>query len=96
MLEITDNCYPVSGGENAESTHVTADEDIVSKLASMGFNYFHCQKAAIKTSNAGVEEAMTWLLSHMDDPGWSLSIKKFFYKLANVCLVFRRKLSASK
>ncbi|XP_020109180.1 ubiquitin carboxyl-terminal hydrolase 14 isoform X1 [Ananas comosus] len=58
----------VSGGENAESTHVTADEDIVSKLASMGFNYFHCQKAAIKTSNAGVEEAMTWLLSHMDDP----------------------------
>lgn len=35
----------------------------------MGFNYLHCQKAAINTSNAGVEEAMNWLLSHMDDPG---------------------------
>ncbi|XP_028108491.1 ubiquitin carboxyl-terminal hydrolase 14-like [Camellia sinensis] len=34
----------------------------------MGFNYLHCQKAAINTSNAGVEEAMNWLLSHMDDP----------------------------
>ncbi|KAF9604901.1 hypothetical protein IFM89_011183 [Coptis chinensis] len=45
-----------------------ANEDIVSQLASMGFNFLHCQKAAINTSNAGVEEAMTWLLSHMDDP----------------------------
>jgi ubiquitin carboxyl-terminal hydrolase 5/13 len=35
----------------------------------MGFNHLHCQKAAINTSNVGVEEAMTWLLSHMDDPG---------------------------
>ncbi|KAI7733014.1 hypothetical protein M8C21_025005 [Ambrosia artemisiifolia] len=42
--------------------------DIVSQLASMGFNHLHCQKAAINTSNAGVEEAMNWLLSHMDDP----------------------------
>jgi hypothetical protein len=38
----------------------------------MGFNQIHCQKAAINTSNTGVEEAMTWLLSHMDDPGFSL------------------------
>ncbi|KAJ6293153.1 hypothetical protein OIU78_025187 [Salix suchowensis] len=34
----------------------------------MGFNHLHCQKAAINTSNAGVEEAMNWLLAHMDDP----------------------------
>ncbi|PIA31158.1 hypothetical protein AQUCO_05200036v1 [Aquilegia coerulea] len=44
-----------------------ANEDIVSQLTAMGFNYLHCQKAAINTSNAGVEEAMTWLLSHMED-----------------------------
>lgn len=49
-----------------------ANEDIVSQLVSMGFNHIHCQKAAINTSNTGVEEAMTWLLSHMDDPGFSL------------------------
>ncbi|XP_028088003.1 ubiquitin carboxyl-terminal hydrolase 14 isoform X1 [Camellia sinensis] len=52
----------------AEPKKILADEGIVSQLASMGFNYLHCQKAAINTSNAGVEEAMNWLLSHMDDP----------------------------
>ncbi|XP_074586627.1 ubiquitin carboxyl-terminal hydrolase 14-like isoform X2 [Curcuma longa] len=51
-----------------EATQLAASEDIVSKLAAMGFNYLHCQKAALNTANAGVEEAMTWLLSHMDDP----------------------------
>ncbi|KAK8921317.1 Ubiquitin carboxyl-terminal hydrolase 14 [Platanthera zijinensis] len=47
---------------------IVPNEDIVSQLAVMGFNYLHCQKAAIKTSNIGVEEAMNWLLSHMNDP----------------------------
>lgn len=46
-----------------------ADDDIVSQLVSMGFSNLHCQKAAINTSNVGVEEAMNWLLSHMDDAG---------------------------
>ncbi|KAJ4756079.1 Ubiquitinyl hydrolase 1 [Rhynchospora pubera] len=54
--------------ENDASMELVASEDIVGQLASMGFNYLHCQKAAIKTSNAGVEEAMNWLLSHMEDP----------------------------
>ena len=58
-----------SSGEKLEPSIVVASEDIVSKLAGMGFNYLHCQKAAINTFNVGVEEAMSWLLSHMDDPG---------------------------
>ena len=58
-----------TGDDKSEAAMPAANEDIVSKLADMGFNYFHCQKAAINTSNVGVEEAMTWLLSHMDDPG---------------------------
>jgi len=58
----------VPGGE-VESNMPVPNEDIVSQLVSMGFNHLHCQKAAIKTSNTGVEEAMNWLLSHMDDPG---------------------------
>ncbi|XP_073028592.1 ubiquitin carboxyl-terminal hydrolase 14-like [Primulina eburnea] len=45
-----------------------ADEDIISQLVSMGFNYLHCQKAAINTSNAGVEAATNWLFDHMNDP----------------------------
>lgn len=56
-------------GEEEEPTKPVADENIVTQLVSMGFNNLHCQKAAINTSNAGVEEAMNWLLSHMDDPG---------------------------
>ncbi|KAJ4982310.1 hypothetical protein NE237_033147 [Protea cynaroides] len=55
-------------GSELEASKPSANEDIVSQLADMGFNYFHCQKAAINTSNAGVEEAMNWLLSHMNDP----------------------------
>ncbi|CAL5200801.1 unnamed protein product [Lathyrus oleraceus] len=53
-----------------------ANEDIVSQLVSMGFHLIHCQKAAINTSNAGVEEAMNWLLSHMDDPDIDAPISK--------------------
>ena len=56
-------------GNEAESNIPVANEDIVAQLVSMGFSHLHCQKAAINTSNAGVEEAMNWLLSHMDDPG---------------------------
>jgi hypothetical protein len=62
-------CGWFSASGNAEPAQPVASEDIVSQLASMGFNYLHCQKAAINTSNTGVEEAMNWLLSHMDDPG---------------------------
>ena len=53
----------------AENDGVSANEDIVNQLLSMGFNNLHCQKAAINTMNAGVEEAMNWLLNHMNDPG---------------------------
>lgn len=53
----------------AEFTGPVANEDIVSQLLSMGFGQLLCEKAAINTSNVGVEEAMNWLLSHMDDPG---------------------------
>ncbi|XP_021287815.1 ubiquitin carboxyl-terminal hydrolase 14 isoform X2 [Herrania umbratica] len=55
-------------GSEVESSQPVANEEIVAQLVSMGFNQLHCQKAAINTLNTGVEEAMNWLLSHMDDP----------------------------
>ncbi|KAK9269672.1 hypothetical protein L1049_001450 [Liquidambar formosana] len=58
------------------SNKVLANEDIVSQLVSMGFNHHHCEKACIKTSNTGVEEAMNWLLSHMDDPDIDVPISQ--------------------
>lgn len=62
-------CSAASSVDENKATHIVPNEDIVSQLAIMGFNYLHCQKAAINTSNIGVEEAMNWLLAHMDDPG---------------------------
>lgn len=44
-----------------------ADELIVSQLMEMGFPRVRCEKAAINTSNTGLDPAMQWLLSHMDD-----------------------------
>lgn len=68
-LQPGEELLPEDGpGGQEESNKLLPNEDIVSQLASMGFNHLHCQKAAINTSNAGVEEAMNWLLSHMDDP----------------------------
>lgn len=61
-------CFTVAEDE-VGSNKLVANEDIVAQLVSMGFNYLHCQKAAIRTLNAGVEEAMNWLLTHMDDAG---------------------------
>ncbi|KAH9312648.1 hypothetical protein KI387_027683, partial [Taxus chinensis] len=54
-------------GQDSGQRGPSADEAIVSQLASMGFPRLHCEKAAINTSNSGVEDAMNWLLSHMDD-----------------------------
>ncbi|KAL8046490.1 hypothetical protein ABFX02_08G180900 [Erythranthe guttata] len=51
-----------------EDVGINANEDIVNQLVSMGFQYLHCQKAAVSTSNVGLEEAMNWLLNHMSDP----------------------------
>lgn len=76
-LQPGEELLPEGGpGDQEESNKLLPNEDIVSQLASMGFNHLHCQKAAINTSNAGVEEAMNWLLSHMDDPDIDAPIHK--------------------
>ncbi|XP_019442657.1 PREDICTED: ubiquitin carboxyl-terminal hydrolase 14-like isoform X3 [Lupinus angustifolius] len=64
------------GVPEEDSDEPWVNEEIVSQLVSMGFNHIHCQKAVINTSNAGVEEAMNWLLSHMDDPDIDAPISK--------------------
>ncbi|CAI7854514.1 unnamed protein product [Closterium sp. NIES-54] len=44
-----------------------ADEVVVASLESMGFPRVRCEKAAVLTGNAGVEEAANWIFEHMDD-----------------------------
>ncbi|XP_051133829.1 ubiquitin carboxyl-terminal hydrolase 14 [Andrographis paniculata] len=56
------------GAPEEEDVMLQPNDEIVNQLVSMGFPYLHCQKAAINTSNTGVEEAMNWLLNHMNDP----------------------------
>ncbi|XP_031280057.1 ubiquitin carboxyl-terminal hydrolase 14-like [Pistacia vera] len=76
-LQPGEELLPEGGSEDeAESNMPVADQDIVSQLVSMGFNHLHCQKAAINTSNTGVEAAMNWLLSHMDDPDIDIPISQ--------------------
>ncbi|MCD7462884.1 ubiquitin-specific protease ubp14 [Datura stramonium] len=65
-----------AAGDGEQSMKVLADEGIVAQLVSMGFNLLHCQKAAINTSNSGVEAAMDWLLTHMNDPDIDAPISK--------------------
>nr|GMD16441.1 ubiquitin carboxyl-terminal hydrolase 14-like isoform X1 [Ipomoea batatas] len=67
-LQPGEELLPEGGPGDSEEQKLVADEGIVSQLMSMGFSSLHCQKAAINTSNTGVEAAMNWLLAHMDDP----------------------------
>ncbi|KAK6946790.1 Zinc finger, UBP-type [Dillenia turbinata] len=65
---------PETAGDEMEPKQFIADDGIVAQLVSMGFSKLHCEKAAINTLNVGVEEAMNWLLSHMDDPDLDVPI----------------------
>ncbi|KAF8024003.1 hypothetical protein BT93_F1260 [Corymbia citriodora subsp. variegata] len=75
-LQPGEELLPEVAEDEVGSNKLVANEDIVAQLVSMGFNYLHCQKAAIRTSNAGVEEAMNWLLTHMDDADIDMPISE--------------------
>ena len=50
----------------AAAASLQPDEMVVSTLVSMGFPENRARKAAVKTSNAGADRAMEWLLENMD------------------------------
>ncbi|XP_077323229.1 ubiquitin carboxyl-terminal hydrolase 5 isoform X4 [Lithobates pipiens] len=47
------------------------DESVVTQLVEMGFPTEACRKAVYYTGNSGAEAAMTWVMSHMDDPDFA-------------------------
>ena len=57
-----------NGADRARKTF-RPDASLLESLAAMGFMHNLCVKALYSVSNQGVEEAMTWLLSHPDDDG---------------------------
>ncbi|XP_015226317.1 PREDICTED: ubiquitin carboxyl-terminal hydrolase 5 isoform X1 [Cyprinodon variegatus] len=47
------------------------DDSTVSQLCEMGFPLEACRKAVYYTGNTGIDSAMNWIMSHMDDPDFS-------------------------
>uniref|UniRef100_A0A3Q3L641 Ubiquitin carboxyl-terminal hydrolase n=1 Tax=Mastacembelus armatus TaxID=205130 RepID=A0A3Q3L641_9TELE len=47
------------------------DDSTVSQLCEMGFPPEACRKAVYYTGNTGIDAAMNWIMSHMDDPDFS-------------------------
>lgn len=68
MNVLMETCVMCTDGVRDQAGPV-ADEVVVSQLVDIGFSKGLCEKAAIQTLNTGVEEAMNWILAHMDDPG---------------------------
>ncbi|XP_039685008.1 ubiquitin carboxyl-terminal hydrolase 14-like [Medicago truncatula] len=66
----------ITSPDEEDSQKPSANEEIVSLLVSMGFDHLRCQKAAINTSNVGVDAALTWLQSHEDDPDIDIPISE--------------------
>ncbi|KAM4636510.1 ubiquitin carboxyl-terminal hydrolase 5 isoform 1-T1 [Discoglossus pictus] len=52
-------------------TSPVLDESVVTQLIEMGFPAEACRKAVYYTGNSGAEAAMTWVMSHMDDPDFA-------------------------
>ena len=64
-----------SGPNSSASSSASADPSIVSALESMGFPHNRSVRAAIAAGNGGVETAVEWLMTNMDDP----SLDKYLY-----------------
>uniref|UniRef100_A0A7N8WZ95 Ubiquitin carboxyl-terminal hydrolase n=1 Tax=Mastacembelus armatus TaxID=205130 RepID=A0A7N8WZ95_9TELE len=52
-----------------QSVSPVLDDSTVSQLCEMGFPPEACRKAVYYTGNTGIDAAMNWIMSHMDDPG---------------------------
>ena len=51
----------------AEAASPVPDANIVSQVAALGFSENAGKRAALATQNAGVEQAMNWVLTHVGD-----------------------------
>jgi len=55
------------GAAAAAPAAVVPDDAIVATVVSMGFSQNGARRAAVATANAGGEEAVNWVMSHMGD-----------------------------
>ncbi|CAG0895747.1 unnamed protein product [Cyprideis torosa] len=62
---------PLPEEPKKEEPKIEINEAIVAQLVEMGFNREGCRKAVFHTANAGVEQAMNWVMDHMNDADFS-------------------------
>jgi len=60
---------------------MNVDQIQVTQLVEMGFPQNACIKAVYFTKNAGIEEAMNWVMAHMDDLGRLLGVMFIWHTL---------------
>lgn len=58
----------VSPKESTASVSFAPNQEAMSMLLSMGFPEVRCVKGLYNTGNENTEDAMNWVLAHMDDP----------------------------
>ena len=68
-LQSHEDVLPEDFESPPSSSKFTPNEDALSQLEAMGFPRTRCEKALHATGNSDAELAMTWLFSHMEDPG---------------------------
>jgi len=54
-----------------EEVGAQVDEAVVAQLVSMGFSENGSRRAAYATGSSSAEDAMTWVLEHMEDPDFN-------------------------
>jgi len=57
--------------EPSDAAEIEPDEMLLSQLMSMGFHENGCKRALVAVKNVGADEAMQWVLQHMDDPDFN-------------------------
>lgn len=57
------------------ATAPVLDDSTVSQLCEMGFPLEACRKAVYYTGNTGIDSAMNWIMTHMEDSGVQNSAK---------------------
>ena len=54
--------------ETSSAPEFQFSDSIISGLTSMGFSTEACKRACYHSKNAGVEQALEWLMMHLEDP----------------------------
>ncbi|KAI9999721.1 hypothetical protein NQD34_011564 [Periophthalmus magnuspinnatus] len=69
--EEDDSLYSPLLCQSVLSPSPVLDESTVSQLCEMGFPLEACRKAVYYTGNSGIDAAMNWVMTHMDDPDFA-------------------------